>query len=129
MRLRLPKTSMGVFPWVRARRSKRLPFSRSGGVLWGEFEEGLEVGPDGGQGAGLEGVDVGPAVVLGDLDGTPAGEEAVAREADRGLREVGLEHGGQAAERLELAVLLALLFAGGGGCRASGQRAAAPTSR
>lgn len=78
-------------------------------VLRTQFLESLELRPDTGQAARLEGQYVRPAVVLGDLKGFSADEQGVAGQDDRQLREVLFELGCQAAKGLEFAILLELL--------------------
>jgi len=77
-------------------------------VFWGEFEESLEVLPQVGGAAPLEGQHVGPVILFTDIQHGAAGEKRIPANAQAGLRKVSLKCGGESvAPRapFELAIL------------------------
>ena len=77
------------------------------GVFLGEFEHPLEVLPQVGGAAPLEGQHVGPppTAVFTDIHHGTAGEERVPAETQAGLRKISLKCGGESGEGFEFAIL------------------------
>src|ERR1017187_8607650 len=81
-------------------------------VVGRELQEPLEILPEAGGAAGLEGQHIGPMVVFANGQRGAAAIKGVPSDTQRGLGEIGLELRGQSGERFELAVLFDLFILG-----------------
>ena len=75
-------------------------------VFGAQFQQALELVPQRGRTAGLEGQHVGPVVLLADAQHRSTAQQGVAADAQRGLREGTFEFRGQTGKSLQLAILL-----------------------
>ena len=83
---------------------------RHGVAIFGDqFQQALEVFPERGRAAGLEGQHIGPVVLLADAQDRATRQKRVAADAQGGLRKSAFQLRGQPGQGLQFAVLLDLL--------------------